>query len=149
VGGVIKETMKTYYYDNLPGDGRLPHDSNMLVDSSTLAALGVFTGHLPDVAQVEAVAKERDYKHRDTIEISKSAMGDAYEQKVENFFKEHMHEDFEARYMLEGNGYFDVRDEKDRWIRVALTQGDLLVLPAGIYHRFCPSTTNYVRALRL
>ncbi|EJU03834.1 ARD/ARD family protein [Dacryopinax primogenitus] len=152
--------MRAYYFDDEPTDQRLPHDSGEEVSLDTLSHLGVLYWSIPVgegdsiPAGVDAIAKERGYKNRDTINVSKEGLGDAYETKIKGFFEEHMHEDEEIRYILSGSGYFDVRkhaakQDDERWIRVLCEQGDLLVLPSGIYHRFTLDMNNKIKAARL
>jgi len=45
-----------------------------------------------------------------------------------------------------------MRDEiatNNPWIRIHVEQGDMIVLPAGCYHRFTMDTNNYTMAMRL
>ncbi|KAE8353533.1 Acireductone dioxygenase ARD family [Aspergillus coremiiformis] len=141
--------MKAYWYDNKPGDQREPHDSGRSVTEDYLASIGVFYRYCPEVEAVNALAEERGYKNRDEVCVSPQTMGDMYESKVKIFFAEHLHEDEEIRYIRDGEGYFDVRGQEDEWVRIQLSKDDLLILPAGIYHRFTTDEKNYVKAMRL
>ncbi|KAF2275169.1 uncharacterized protein EI97DRAFT_451098 [Westerdykella ornata] len=143
--------MKAYWFDNLPkqGDQREPHDSGREVSPEYLSKLGILHFHYPNLEDVNALASQRNYKNRDEVTISPQAMGDVYEDKVKTFFNEHLHEDEEIRYILDGAGYFDVRSEGDEWVRIRLEKNDLMIMPAGIYHRFTTDTQNYTKAMRL
>ena len=89
--------MRAYYYDNLPGDQRLPHDSLEPVSPSTLTALGVLYWHVPlnptnpdDDEKINEIARERGYKNRDTIHVTKEGLGELYEEKLKMFFAEYV-----------------------------------------------------------
>ncbi|TVY13112.1 1,2-dihydroxy-3-keto-5-methylthiopentene dioxygenase [Lachnellula arida] len=141
--------MRAYWFDNQPGDQRELHDSGRTVDPSYLQNLGVLYYNISDEKDVDKLAAERSYKNRDLITVSPEKMGDVYEEKVKSFFHEHLHEDEEIRYIRDGAGFFDVRSEGDEWVRIYLEKDDLIILPAGIYHRFTTDSKNYIVATRL
>ena len=141
--------MRAYWFDNAPGDQRLAHDSGKSVDAAGLQKLGVDYHHIADLDAVNQLALERGYKNRDEIIVSPEKMGDVYEEKVKSFFHEHLHEDEEIRYVRDGQGYFDVRSVDDEWVRIRVEKNDLIILPAGIYHRFTTDESNYIKAMRL
>ncbi|KAK2628444.1 hypothetical protein QTJ16_001547 [Diplocarpon rosae] len=141
--------MRAYWYDNVGGDQREDHDSGREVTTESLSKLGVLYYNFPDEQDVEKLSKERSYKNKDMITVSPEKMGDIYEEKVKSFFHEHLHEDEEIRYIRDGGGFFDVRSEGDEWIRIYLEKDDLIILPAGIYHRFTTDKNNHITAMRL
>ncbi|OCF34933.1 1,2-dihydroxy-3-keto-5-methylthiopentene dioxygenase [Kwoniella heveanensis CBS 569] len=151
--------MRAYVYDDIPGDQRLPHDSGNPISLNTLGELGVIYKTIPIdedkqwEKEIDVFAKERGYKNRDQITVTPEGLGESYETKIKSFFDEHLHEDEEIRYILGGSGYFDVRgltgQYNERWIRISLEKGDLIVLPAGIYHRFTVDEGNTITAMRL
>lgn len=124
------------------GDQRLAHDSGRPVSESYLESIGVLYRHCPTIDIVDKLAAERGYKNRDEVCVSPQTMGDVYEEKVKTFFSEHLHEDEEIRYIRDGEGYFDVRGQEDEWVRIRLSKDDLIILPAGIYHRFTTDDKN-------
>ena len=142
--------MKIYYYNAVGGDPRLPHESSAPLPPNLVQSLGLHTSHHPTLVSVDELAAERKYANRDEITISPEKMGDAFESKIGMFFQEHMHEDEEIRYILDGVGYFDVRsgkghrgfEDEEKWVRIRMEKGDLIVLPAGIYHRFTVDEGN-------
>lgn len=99
----------------------------------------------PELARLRA---ERGYSYSDVVAVSPSTLPN-YEARAKAFFEEHIHTDEEIRFCLAGSGYFDVRDAEDRWIRVHVRKGDLIVLPEGIYHRFTLDESGAMTAMRL
>jgi 1,2-dihydroxy-3-keto-5-methylthiopentene dioxygenase len=110
----------------LQGDQRLPHDSGKELGKEDLSQLGVLYYHIDDIAGVDKLAVERGYKNRDEIYVSPEKMGAVYESKVKMFFDEHLHEDEEIRYIRGGQGFFDVRNRGDQWIRIQLMKVAIL-----------------------
>jgi 1,2-dihydroxy-3-keto-5-methylthiopentene dioxygenase len=101
-----------------------------------------------DDPRLAAIREERGYTYMDMIECCPEKLP-GYDTKILSFFEEHIHRDEEIRFCADGSGYFDVRDENDKWIRVHLGAGDLIILPAGIMHRYTNDTNNYIKAVRL
>ncbi|KAK6914003.1 Acireductone dioxygenase ARD family [Dillenia turbinata] len=130
--------IEAWFMEESDEDQRLPHHRNpkQFVSLDHLADLGVIYWHL----------NPKNYEYDEELQKIRDARGYNY-MKLKNFFTEHIHADEEIRYCLEGSGYFDVRDRDDQWIRIWIKEGDMIVLPAGIYHRFTLDTGNYLMRL--
>ncbi|KAM5263895.1 acireductone dioxygenase [Ctenodactylus gundi] len=147
--------VQAWYMDESADDPRRPHrlQPDRPVGLEQLRGLGVLYWKLDadkyeNDPELEKIRRARNYSWMDIITICKDKLPN-YEDKIKMFYEEHLHLDEEIRYILEGSGYFDVRDKDDRWIRISMEKGDMITLPAGIYHRFTLDDKNYVKAMRL
>jgi 1,2-dihydroxy-3-keto-5-methylthiopentene dioxygenase len=134
--------------DDTDLDQRAPHQRvpNAEVSLEELAKVGVnywqvFGDTDPQLAKIR---EEHNFSYHDYITISKDTLP-GYDEKLKIFYSEHMHDDDEIRFVLEGAGYFDVRNKNDEWIRVEVVANDMISLPAGIYHRFTLDESNYAK----
>jgi 1,2-dihydroxy-3-keto-5-methylthiopentene dioxygenase len=98
-------------------------------------------------APLEALKRERGYVEQDEVELRPTTPG--LEAICARFSPEHLHDDDEVRFVLEGEGVFDVRSRDDRSMRVVVEARDLIVIPAGRHHRFELTDSLTIRAVRL
>ena len=97
---------------------------------------------------LKKIRDDRGYSYADIITVHPDTLPE-YETKVKAFFEEHIHDAEEIRFILDGSGYFDVRNKKDEWVRIHIKAGDLMTLPEGIYHRFTVDEADRIHAMRL
>ncbi|KAL6641104.1 hypothetical protein ACP70R_019285 [Stipagrostis hirtigluma subsp. patula] len=149
------EVIEAWYMDDSQEDQRLPHhrEPKEFIPLDKLSELGIISWRLnPDNWEndenLKKIREARGYSYVDICDVCPEKLPN-YETKIKNFFEEHLHTDEEIRYCLEGSGYFDVRDQNDQWIRIAVKKGGMIVLPAGMYHRFTLDSNNYIKAMRL
>jgi 1,2-dihydroxy-3-keto-5-methylthiopentene dioxygenase len=103
----------------------------------------------PDLFQgaINVLMGERGYVQQDEVALSPSTPN--IEVICSKFVDEHFHDDDEVRFVLEGEGVFDIRSRDDRWMRVLVQPGDLIVVPAQRHHRFMLTDTKAIRCVRL
>lgn len=96
---------------------------------------------------IERIKRERGYVDQDFVALAPDTPN--LETICAKFDKEHFHTEDEVRFVVEGDGIFDVRDGADRWIRIEVAEGDIIVIPARKYHRFFLTESKRIRCMRL
>ncbi len=129
-------------------------DSGAAIDASgsidELARVGVLYERLPLDGYQEALERlkaARGYVTQDIVELQPEMPN--LRAVCDKFKDEHLHRDDEVRFVLEGEGIFDIRAADGRWMRVAVEAGDLIVVPADLYHRFFLTDRQQIRCVRL
>jgi 1,2-dihydroxy-3-keto-5-methylthiopentene dioxygenase len=87
------------------------------------------------------------YPARDLVVLEPGQPG--LEELLARFARPHIHADDEVRFILDGEGVFGVflGDALEQVLPVK--RGDLLIVPAGIEHRFGLTASRRLKALRL
>jgi 1,2-dihydroxy-3-keto-5-methylthiopentene dioxygenase len=125
------------------------------LDASALAREGITTTAIPIAREGIAAAEEPlralmergGYVERDEIALAPTTEG--LDAMLQRFVGEHFHEEDEVRFVVEGEGIFDIRSRDDRWMRVVVEEGDLIVVPRGRHHRFMLGERRTMRCVRL
>ncbi|CAA6658506.1 unnamed protein product [Spirodela intermedia] len=132
-----EDVLEAWYMDDSEEDQRLPHhrEPKEFVSFDKLLELGVVSWRLNADAyetdeNLRKIREARGYSYMDICEVCPEKLPN-YEAKIKSFFEEHLHTDEEIRYCLDGS------------------ERRLIVLPAGLYHRFTLDTNNYIKAMRL
>ncbi len=127
-------------------------DPGRAIGPDDLAKQGVLSwtvaaGEAVRSATIEKIKRERGYVDEDFVALTPDTPN--LEAICAKFDKEHFHTEDEVRFVVEGDGIFDVRDSTDRWIRIEVTEGDIIVIPARKYHRFFLTDRKQIRCMRL
>jgi len=133
--------MKAYYLDD-----------NAPIAAETLQREGILYWQLSAdeadyAAPLAQIRDDRGYVQMDQIHLSPETPN--IEALCDKFFAEHSHADEEIRFVVGGSGIFDLRDEADRWMRVEVVAGDLVIVPAGKHHRFTLDDNRLIPCKRL
>ena len=129
-----------------------PNDGDTPLTIEEMNRAGVYYEHLelsPDNFQpaLDRLKQERGYIEQDEVELKPDMPN--LEAICAKFIPEHLHTDDEVRFVLEGEGVFDIRSADDRWMHIKVSQGDLLVVPANLNHRFYLTDAKHIRCVRL
>ena len=125
-------------------------DDNTAIDGNVLETHGIIYRKLPmDAYQphLDELTKRRGYITQDEVALKPDMPN--LDVVLQKFDPEHHHDDDEVRFVLEGEGVFDIRSNDDKWMRVIVEPGDLIVVPKGKHHRFELTEMKTIRCVRL
>ena len=130
----------------------LEEPSQPAIDSDALTAQGLVNAHCPPGgAEAQPLLNDlmthRGYGTQDEVALHPDT--ENLDGLLDKFRPEHHHTEDEVRFVLNGEGIFDVRSTDDRWMRIEVGPGDLLIVPAMRNHRFFLKESRTIHCVRL
>eukprot|EP00250_Pteridium_aquilinum_P029041 c38371_g1_i1 orf=2-346(-) len=110
------EKLEAWEYNDTQEDQRGDHkySPNLPVAWEILEELGVLCWKI-DVEDIEnnstleKIKVERGYQYWETVTVAPGQL-EQYEEKTKQFYEEHLHPYDESRLILDGSGYWDIRN---------------------------------------
>jgi 1,2-dihydroxy-3-keto-5-methylthiopentene dioxygenase len=97
-------------------------------------------------ASIDKLMKKYNFKSVDVISIQPDNPKKA--EMRDKFLHEHVHEDFEVRFFVEGRGLFNIH-KNGKVYAMLCERGDLLSVPANTTHWFDMGPEPVLKAIRL
>jgi len=134
------------------GDRRLPHHvfpPKTLTEDQLKQKFGIlcYKVDMDDLIAMKKrlfyVKQERNCKREDTITISEEQTPD-FLNKMDELYEPVCKKEDVVTLVITGAAYYDIERDEDEWIRVCVERGDMIVIPAGVTHRFTTTPQNNV-----
>jgi 1,2-dihydroxy-3-keto-5-methylthiopentene dioxygenase len=117
----------------------------LLAEGVYYAQLGTSEGQYQ--RPLDLLKQQRGYVEQDVVALAPTTPN--LEAICAKFIDEHHHDEDEVRFVLQGEGIFDIRSRDDRWMRVRVEPGDLIVVPKERHHRFLLTESRTIECVRL
>lgn len=105
---------------------------------------GVIAAYKKDI---ERLKKERGYVTEDVIALDPNTPN--LDALLTKFCAEHHHTDDEVRFVVAGEGVFEINVTADERVKITTQPGDLIVVPAWRRHLFYLTDSKTIRCIRL
>jgi 1,2-dihydroxy-3-keto-5-methylthiopentene dioxygenase len=130
----------------------LEEEGSPVIGADELAEQGIPNQSIPTVetdyqGPLDTLREAQGYTTQDQVKLSPETPN--LEAICAKFKDEHYHDEDEVRFVLSGGGIFDIRSTDDRWMRVEVEPGDLIIVPAKRHHRFFLTKVNAIHCVRL
>ena len=98
--------------------------------------------------EINILKAKGSYQKEDLVALSEKTPG--LDEICSNFSKEHHHTDDEVRFVVEGEGVFEVYSEDGKKkAKITCQAGDFIVIPAYRRHLFYLTAMKRIRCIRL
>jgi 1,2-dihydroxy-3-keto-5-methylthiopentene dioxygenase len=110
-------------------------------DASTEQILKVYA------KQIDTLKERGGYVTADVIDVNHDTPG--LDAMLAKFSIEHLHDQDEVRYIVNGRGLFHIHSQKGSVVAIEVEAGDLIRVPRGTLHWFDLCGDRRIRAIRL